>query len=301
MTHLCHTICHEGEWPVPEVRKVGIYGPDKLDTGEHELRWRLFTTDGGRHDRRRRFARKGLADAHAERLRKAEVNADDTRSGRRWGWSERMEPILLGDAPLAEARPDEGDTVWKLITDWRAATWHLQSGNGRKSYAFALRAMARNLVRDEEGRVPPEVDAYLDAIAFRQAIEPSRHDLQIRYGNEPVRYRSGRTIKYTTVEDLWLGRSWLEVQSLPLTRLDRRQLRQLFVAMTDGRKANTERRYWANVKAVLLWGSQESDTEALPRVKPDRIGDVDLRVGLRNRGRWHTRSRAVVRAPAGHG
>src|SRR4051794_19955055 len=105
------------------VTKVTVFGPDKVDTGEYEVRWRVFLAAGRHKDRRKRHPRKGLADALVDNLRKAEVAAVE-RNGRQWGWDERLHPVLFDNSSNST---DAADTVWRLVTDWRTATWRKAS------------------------------------------------------------------------------------------------------------------------------------------------------------------------------
>lgn len=257
------------------VRKVGIYGPDKLDSGEWELRWRLYMTDGNPRERRRGFARKALADAHGEKLVKAVDNNVDRVTGRRWGWSPKLEPILLGDT-TEPVDPANIDTVWRLVGDWRTATWGGASGNGRKNQSYALRFMVRHLLRDTAAPVPPEVDIYLLAVAFRQAKEPTLDELRAAHPTGIVRYRPAQRQPWAEidVDALWSGRLWIERHSLPVASLDRPMLRDLLADIARGRAASTESRYWSSVHAVLGWGTREGDP---PRVKPGLTDGVDVR------------------------
>lgn len=257
-----------------EVRKVTVWGPDKLDSGVYEVRWRVLLT-AGHKDRRQQFPRKGRADAFIDQLRKAENGVEDRRSGGRWGWNDRYHPeIQLEEEPKVEPG---GDTIWKVATDWRSATWNTQAPNGRKSASFALRSMVKWLVTGEDVLVPPDADAYLGAIAFRGPEEPTLNALKERYPRGTIEYLSGRKVALTTVDDVWKGRVWLEANSLPTELLTPTHLRRLLVKMCNGRKANTERRYWANVRTVLVWASKEKAADGSPRLGSDVWSAVAVR------------------------
>jgi integrase len=258
-----------------EVRRVSLFGPDKVGGGEYEVRWRVFLTDGTQRDRRKRHARKGLADATVDNLRKAEVAAVE-RNGHRWGWDDRLHPVLMNSAPVADAQ----DTVWKLITDWRTATWRTNSGNGRKNHSYSLRMMARYLVRDNAPPPPSSVDAYLRLVAFRNIVEPTRDELLALGEIEST--GPGTPRGPVPAYELWEGREWLEEHSLPLAQLSRVHLRRMLTAIGEGRAANTERRYWISVKSVLNWGAREVDPGAAPRVAPG------LTIGVAVRGSTST-------------
>lgn len=235
------------------VRKVGTYGPDKLESGEWELRWRLYMTDGKVKQRRRAFRTKTLATAHADCLTWATEGS--VRKGKTWGWSADLRPIELADDGTTPPAGTD-DTVWQLIADWRKARWPLMSGEGRQSAAHSLRVMCRVLTTVD---VPEAAEQYLQDVAFRNGpVEPSHADLQDRYGD--------------VAKELWTGRRWLESHSLSLTALDRNKLRDVLTDFrANGQTAATERRYWTNVQSVLSWAGDEG---RLP------VG-IAARIGLR--------------------
>lgn len=258
-------------------RRVWTGEPRKLATGDWELRWRLYPADGKALDRRRPFTGKMRAMAHAKKLHEAQGHALDPKTGLRWGWAGE-EPVLLDAEPVTVV--DTGDTVWNLVCDWRAATWRGMSGHGRRSGAKPLREMVRQLVRDPSVPVPPGAAVYLSVVAFRQAQEPTYDEFIAMFPNDVV--PAHREKAWTPVDEVWEGRLWLERESLPVSAITRRALRDLIDSFARGPAGRqntpaTEARYWATVRSVLLWGSSEAEVGEVPRVAPGLTAGIKPR------------------------
>jgi integrase len=248
---------------MPAVKKVGIYGPTKIGDGVWELRWRLYLP-GRRTSLERRRAFRGTggrarADAYRKRLENA--TAGLVEHGQRWSFTDDFEPVLAG----SEKR-DTQETAWTLACAWRTATWRHQSGNGRKSASYALRAMVRTLVRSNARKPPGSVDGYLRVIAFQSETEPTDEQL-VEKADESgdITHRDRGRFERWTIGEVIEGREWLVANSLPVGELDRDDLRKLVTELGQGRAPNTERRRWTTVKAVLNWGALELGPDGRPR------------------------------------
>jgi integrase len=258
------------------IRKVGIYGPTKLDGGVWELRWRLYATGRTTPFERRRAFRGTGARARADAFRKRLDHATDglVEHGERWTFNDDYEPVLV-----ALDRSTSPDTAWTLACAWRTATWRNQSGNGRRGACYALRPMVRTLIREGAPKPPVGVDGYLRTIAFRAETEPTDEELAAladEHGDICAQY-SGHTERWT-VAQIREGRDWLIDNSLPVADFDRDRLRALIAALGKGNAPNTERRRWSTVKAVLNWAAGEVGPSGLPRCP------AGLTFGLKVRG-----------------
>ncbi|MGH9137871.1 MAG: tyrosine-type recombinase/integrase [Acidimicrobiales bacterium] len=250
---------------MPALRKVGVYGPTKVGEGVWELRWRLYLPGRSSPLERRRAFRGtgGRARAEAYRRRLENAAAGLTEHGQRWAFTDDFEPVLAGEATVS------AETVWTLACAWRSATWRNQSGNGRKSASYALRAMVRTLVRDDASKPPVGVDGYLRAVAFRSETEPTDQELEaIADRSGDITHRDRGHVERWTVAEIREGRDWLVANSLPVRDVDRDRLRTLIAALGKGTAANTERRRWSTVKAVLNWAADETGPDGQPRVPP---------------------------------
>lgn len=254
------------------VTKLNTWGPTKLQAGQYELRVRLFLDDGTKREPRPRFPSLGRANKHKEQLEAALHHAIDPKTGRRWGWSADLKPTLLED-PVTLAASAADETLWTLVCAWRTATWGTSSGNGRSTAAAALRMAVRYFVTAPLG---PDADAYVTAVAFRQAKEPDLGELQDRYPDGSVIYRVGNIKRSTTVATLWRGRQQLEVLSLPVVALDRDRLRDYVAHLATGREANTERRYWSVLQGALSWAAEEH-VNGMPRAPRALAAGIKLR------------------------
>lgn len=245
------------------LRKVGVYGPTKTADGVWELRWRLYLPGRSSPLERRRAFRGTGARARAEAYRRRLDNAAAglIEHGQRWSFTEDYEPVLAGSES-----PSSQETVWTLAHAWRTATWRNQSGNGRKSASYALRAMVRTLVKDDAPKPPVGVDGYLRAIAFRSESEPTdQHLAELADECGDVAHRDRGRIERWTVAQIVEGRDWLITNSLAVGDLDRDRLRKLIAELGQGKAPNTERRHWTTVKAVLNWGAAEVGSDGQPR------------------------------------
>lgn len=218
-----------------------------------EVRWRLQLAGGETRHYRRRFDRGVEADGFVRVLQAARV------PGTGWSFDERGRPFR----PLDDPAPPSGPTMWEAVQVYRSATWRASSANGRKSVAPALRALAR-LVVDEAPPVPPEVDAYLSTIAFRNEHEPEHVDLVAANG---VTFHG----EHVTAKDLEAGRDWLATWSLPAAQLTRAHLRKVIARLGHGRAAATEHRRWTDVKAAVRWLARE---ELVPHGLTDKLLEV---------------------------
>lgn len=249
---------------MPALRKVGVYGPTKVGDAVWELRWRLYLPGRSSPLERRRAFRGtgGRARAEAYRRRLENAAAGLVEHGQRWSFTDDFEPVLADEA---NASPE---TVWTLACAWRTATWRDQSGNGRKSASYALRAMVRTLVSDDAGKPPVGVDGYLRTVAFQSETEPTDQQLATladESGEITHRDPGRRQLERWTVAQIQEGRDWLVANSLPVRDLDRDRLRALIAVLGKGTAANTERRRWTTVKAVLNWGADEIGPDGQPR------------------------------------
>jgi integrase len=245
------------------VRKVGAYGPTKLDGKGWELRWRVYVPGRARpFERRRTFTGTGSrarADAHRKRLENAAAGL--VEGGRRWTFTDDYDPVLPDDETSSS-----GDTVWTLACAWRTATWRDQSGNGRKSASYALRTMVETLVRPDAPEASPGVDGYLRAVAFRSRTEPTDEELiEMADDAGDIVLRDRGRIERWTVAEVVEGRQWLIANSRPTHALTRDHLRGLVAELGRGRAPNTERRRWTSVKTVLNWGALEIGADGRPR------------------------------------
>ncbi|MCY7298380.1 MAG: hypothetical protein LH616_04125, partial [Ilumatobacteraceae bacterium] len=208
----------------------------------YEVRWRAQLVSGGQREYRQRFDRAGDADEFIRRLKAVGL------TGSTWILDGEGRPVdrttlTAGTSPTPEM------TMWAGLLVYRAATWRGASGNGRRTAAPVLRAMAKTL-RAGAPRVPSATLAYLDTIAFRCETEPE--NLNLTMPGKVV--HNGRVF---SAADLDAGRAFLERWSLPLANLERSHIRALIAELGSGRAAATEGRRWSQMRAILRWWADE--------------------------------------------
>src|SRR4051794_13316463 len=173
----------------------------------YEVRWRVHTKDAPPRNFRQRFDRAIEADAFVKRLQAVGL------PGSGWELDDQWRPV---DASTAQ-RHLVPDTLWTAVCAYRSATWRQASGNGRKSAAPALRALAQ-LTRPDAPRPSTSVAAYLDLVAFRDETEPNHlgrthPDGLVHHG------------VHHSPDDLTAARRWLERWSHPVAQLNRAHIR----------------------------------------------------------------------------
>jgi hypothetical protein len=199
----------------------------------YEVRWRVHFKDSPPRNLRQRFDRAVEADAFVKRLQAVGL------PGSGWELDDQWRPV---DASTAQ-RHLVPDTMWTAVCAYRSATWRQASGNGRKSAAPALRALAQ-LTPPDAPRPPTTVAAYLDLVAFRNETEPD--DLWHTHPDGVIHHGV-----HHTADDLAAGRRWLERWSLPVAQLTRTHIRTVVTRLGAGRSPATEGRRWTQVRAAL--------------------------------------------------
>ena len=114
---------------MPAVRRVGIYGPTKIDGGAWELRWRLYIGSRTTPLERRRAFRGTGARARADVFRKRLEHATDgvVEHGERWVFNDDYEPLTrsgvsqLVTTLTAQAGVEKG--VYPHLLRHSYATW----------------------------------------------------------------------------------------------------------------------------------------------------------------------------------
>ena len=223
-------------------RKVPTRNRRGRNVYRYDVRWRAQIRGGSSRMFRERFDRAADADAFANRLTAVGL------PGSSWVLDDDGRPVdAEGSNVDAESRV--ALTVWTGLLAYRSATWRGASGNGRRSAAVSLRAMAVLFAQDAPA-VPPNVPAYLDLIAFRSEHEPNELALSV-----PTKVRHAGSLY--GVDDLMEARRFLERWSLPLTDLNRTHVRTVVAELGTARSAATEGRRWTQVRTVLRWWRDE--------------------------------------------
>ena len=104
----------------------------------YEVRWRAQLLSGGQREYRQRFDRAGDADEFIRRLKAVGL------TGSTWVLDDEGRPVDR-TTPTAGAATAREMTMWAGLLVYRAATWRGASGNGRRTAAPVLRAMAKTL------------------------------------------------------------------------------------------------------------------------------------------------------------
>ena len=145
-------------------RKIATTDRRGRNVDRYEVRWRAHLRPGGQREYRQRFDRAGDADEFIRRLKAVGL------AGSTWVLDDEGRPVDRSTPTAGEFAAREM-TMWSGLLVYRAATWRGASGNGRRTAAPVLRAMAKTL-RAGAPKVPPATLAYLDTIAFRCENEP---------------------------------------------------------------------------------------------------------------------------------
>lgn len=160
--------------------RIVAFDPQKTADGDWEIRWRVHLPDDTHRDRRRGgFARKGLADAHAERLALAGSGGSD-RLGRYWTLNERLHLVQLVEGESEQPSSPLGPSIWRIVSEWRAATWAGCAPTTRRGHATAWRQALPMLLRDDAPKMPGIVRKYLDDRALRAAVDEAADTAQAR-------------------------------------------------------------------------------------------------------------------------
>ena len=223
-------------------RKIVTTDRQGRTVDRYEVRWRAQLLTGGQREYRQRFDRAGDADEFIRRLKAVGL------AGSTWVLDGGGRPVDR-TAPTAGAPAARAMTMWEGLLVYRSATWRGASGNGRRTAAPVLRAMAKTL-RAGAPKVPSATLAYLDTIAFRCENEPD--NLTVTMPGKVV--HNGRVF---SASDLDAGRAFLERWSLPLANLERSHIRALIADLGSGRAAATEGRRWSQMRAILRWWADE--------------------------------------------
>ena len=182
-------------------RKIVTMDRQGRTVDRYEVRWRAQLLSGGHREYRQRFDRAADADELIRRLKAVGL------AGSTWVLDGEGRPIDR-TTPTAGAPATRAMTMWAGLLVYRSATWRGASGNGRRTAAPVLRAMAKTL-RAGAPKVPSATLAYLDTIAFRCEREPD--DLALTMPGKMA--HNGRVF---SAADLDAGRAFLERWSLPL-------------------------------------------------------------------------------------
>ena len=223
-------------------RKIATTDRRGRNVDRYEVRWRAHLRPGGQREYRQRFDRAGDADEFIRRLKAVGL------AGSSWVLDDEGRPVDRSTPTAGEFAAREM-TMWSGLLVYRAATWRGASGNGRRTAAPVLRAMAKTL-RAGAPKVPPAALAYLDTIAFRCENEPD--DLALVVTQKLV--HNGRVF---SADDIGAGRAFLERWSLPLADLERSHIRALIAELGGGRAPATEGRRWTQMRAILRWWADE--------------------------------------------